>query len=116
MKALFNSKFLSIVLFVTIPSSILFCQKVDTCICEKTIPNGVEKYETTEEEAITRLSCGKTPKKSHFVRIWRLMKGVCFPSTIEYPCDCKAKQEFEAHKDKYTQIITIRGKSKSTDF
>ena len=101
-----TSKYLLIVLFVGIKSPILFCQKVDTCICEKIIPNGVEKYETTEEEAVTHLPCGKTLKKSHFVRIWRLMKGVCFPPIIEYPCDCKAKQEFEADKDKYTKIIT----------
>ena len=106
MTTLFNSKRLFIVLFVTIHSSILFCQKVDTCICEKVIPNGVEDYETTEEEAITRLPCGESPKKSHFVRIWRLMKGVCFPPSIEYPCDCKAKEAFETNKDKYTKIIT----------
>ena len=101
-----SSKYLFIALFVGIKSPILFCQKVDTCICEKTIPDGIQKYETTEEEAITRLPCRETSKKSHFVRIWRLMKGVCFPPIIEYPCDCKAKEAFETHKDKYTKIIT----------
>ena len=101
-----NSKYLLIAFLIGAKSPILFCQKVDTCICEKIMPDDTEKYETREEEAITRLSCGKTRKKSHFVRIWRLMKGVCFPPIIEYPCDCKAKEAFETNKDKYTKIIT----------
>ena len=106
MTTLFNSKRLFIVLFVTIHSSILFCQKVDTCICEKIMPDDTEKYlESINEEVITRLPCGETPKKSHFVKKWRLIGCIGFSPIIKYPCDCKAKQEFETHKDKYTKTI-----------
>ena len=107
MSALFNSKFLLIVLFVGIKSPILFCQKVDTCICEKTIPDDTEKYlESINEEVITRLPCGEMPKKSHFVTKWRLVGCIGFPPIIKYPCDCKAKEKFEADKDRFSKYIT----------
>ena len=106
MIALFNSKCFLIVLFIGIKAPILFCQKVDTCICQKTIPDDAEKYlESIKEEVITRLPCGETPKKSHFVTKWRLVGCIGFSPIIKYPCDCKVKQEFETHKNKYEKTI-----------